>query len=266
MENFVVLGEDNAETAPTGFTNTDAGPAITASRGGGASTAQVASPGGGVVARHANRPGGLFTSGLPGPGVLTSTLAVVGLGQHGGGFFFQGDDTPDSVAGPAAGVTALGTTRPGGVFTSGLPWMTGPVTQTLAVIGLGRDGGGLFFQGDDAAALPDPRPTSGLHGVSADPQGAGVVAEHTLQEGEALRVIGRASFVTASGKAVVPKGQRKVTVTGVPLSDDAIVLATTQAPMPAVAGVTLDLDADSFVINLAGKVTKATPVGWLVVN
>lgn len=96
--------------------------------------------------------------------------------------------------------------------------------------------------------------------------GAGVLAENP-SGGPALQVNGRASF-SRSGLVTVPAHTRSVTVTGVALSTQSMVLATLQAHVGnlSIAAAVPNPSASSFALFLTATPRAPTTVAWLVID
>jgi hypothetical protein len=115
---------------------------------------------------------------------------------------------------------------------------------------------------------------SGGHGVFGDShRGTGVYASssegtgmHASSEnGTALKVTGRASF-SNSGVAMVPGGEKTMTVPVDGMTPASIVLATIQAPQAGIAIEGAQAGTESFVLTLSGPATGDLPVGWFVIG
>jgi hypothetical protein len=105
----------------------------------------------------------------------------------------------------------------------------------------------------------------GVRGTSIT--GVGVHASVDDEAGIALQVQGRATF-SRSGRAVIPAHTTTVTVPGVTLTAQSLVLATVQqvAGGAAVRAAVPDVTGGSIQILLQKAVSVATVVGWFVVN
>jgi hypothetical protein len=111
----------------------------------------------------------------------------------------------------------------------------------------------------------------GLIGVKGTGQGGGSIGVYAgnagVTPGTALKVDGVASF-SRSGKAIVVAGTKSVTVTGIPLSAESLVLALAQQIRGGrfVKSAVTDPANSQFVINLNKAPVVNVVVAWFVVN
>jgi hypothetical protein len=133
------------------------------------------------------------------------------------------------------------------------------------VAGYGGANGGTGVLGAGAGQSPDP-PGNGIHGLTSDARGAGVIAENTAG-GTALRAIGTAKF-SRSGKLTIRAGSSEVTKTGVPLTAASLILATLQQNVSGVyvQAAVPNVSGSSFSIHLNKAVSASINVAWFIVN
>jgi hypothetical protein len=141
------------------------------------------------------------------------------------------------------------------------------------VYGTSMAGVGVYGAATSGVGVEGSGPTgvlgvgkSGVHGLSGDPAGVGLLAENT-GGGKALNVVGIAAF-TRSGVATVRAGHATVT-TSLHLNAASFVLATIQGNVAGVyvQGVTIvGGPSGSFTIHLNKPVAANTKVAWFVVN
>jgi hypothetical protein len=224
----VVLGATNVAQEQTSIVRDNAG--------GPALHASCSTDGGAIHGENTGQDG----YGVSGTCTGSSGIGALGLGGRTG------------VYGSGAGSDSTGVYGIGdgeGVFGTG--YVTGVHGRTLTVVGTG-----VYGESTDVGV--------GVKGTSAT--GVGVHAS-AGSAGIALQVQGRATF-SRSGRAVVRERSTEVTVPGVDLTADSLVLATVQqaAGGAAVRAAVPDAGSASIRILLHKAVSMDTVVGWFVVN
>lgn len=207
-----------------------------------AGTAVYGEETGGGTGVHGQAPRGL---GVRGTGYGTG---VVGDAAHARGFGVQGYNRH----GLNGGYGVFGFARTG-------VWGDG----TIGVIGRGVVDHGIGVEGDGLG-----EGGIGVFGAtSANSGGVGVYATAPNPGSTALQVQGSAVF-SSSGRATVPAGSDRITVTGPTVGPASTVLATVQQDKPGVAvrAAVPDPAAGSFTILLTQASTTETAVAWFVMN
>jgi hypothetical protein len=98
--------------------------------------------------------------------------------------------------------------------------------------------------------------------------GVGVWTSTEPHKGTALQVEGRATF-SRSGRAMVPAGATSVTVTGVDLTPESLVLATLQQDLGSrvfVRAAVPSVASGSFKLYLSRAAAVAAPVAWFILG
>jgi hypothetical protein len=189
--------------------------------------------------------------------ILGENLSVDGYGMRG-------------VCQGSSGIGVLGLGGQTGVYASGAdPGSTGlyGIAEQDGVFGTGNANGvhgkGLTVV---STGVFGENTGNGTGVLGSTIMGTGVHAAADDEAGTALKVEGKATF-TRSGKAIVPSGSSSVTVSGVSLTAQSLVLATVQVDNGAsVNSAVPNAGGSSFTINLTKKISAATPVAWFVVN
>jgi len=133
----------------------------------------------------------------------------------------------------------------------------------IGVVGRGVTEYGIGVEGDATG-----EGGIGVFGATlANAGGVGVYATAPKAGSAALQVQGSAVFSSA-GRAVVPAGDDRITVTGPALGATSLVLATVQEDKPGVAvrAAVPDVTAGSFTVFLTQTSTTETAVAWFVIN
>jgi hypothetical protein len=251
----VLLGRDNTETAPTTIRNLKAdtvGLRVTAT---GASSTAVEALSPNVAVRGEGEQGtGVWGVSESGDGVVGQSFfaaGVHGISSHGFGVVGDGE--------LLAGVS--GNSR----FSSGVIGAN-VATDKPAVQGWAQNGS-TGVQGFSAAgdATAPTSANTGVHGVCDAPDGIGVLAQRA--QGTALRVDGRAVF-RRSGVLVIPARAKSATMTGIPLTDASLVLATLRQHQVGlhVEAAVPDPATDSFTVYLNRRARRDVQVAWFIVN
>ncbi|MFL5799706.1 MAG: hypothetical protein ACJ77A_17465 [Actinomycetota bacterium] len=130
----------------------------------------------------------------------------------------------------------------------------------IGVSGTTSDNTGSGVFGENNAATNSGG--SGVVGIAAHNIGVSAISSN----GTALAVTGVAIF-TRSGRATVPAGINKVTVSNIKLSKGSMILATVQqAGRPAVKAAVPNVATNRFTIYLAKAPTKPVRVAWFVLS
>ncbi len=124
---------------------------------------------------------------------------------------------------------------------------------------------GLNALGGQIAVYAVSDAGKGVHALTYD--GVAISAATAVDAGTALQVDGRAAFKW-SGRAVVPAGARSVTVTGVPLTAESLVLATLQQRRDDthVEAAVPDPVGARFTVSLNRRTSRNLTIAWFVIN
>ncbi len=242
------------------------GPALVAASGPAAINVSATSTwtGGGNAGVAGMSDAGTGVRGVSGPAAMSTTTTstmkagVLGLSESGTGVI--------GLSGPKVVDTSL---------SPSLPFSAGVVGQSDAGLGLiGLSGPQALGSGTVTTTVPTQAGVaghselgSGVHGVSLDPNGAGVVAEHG-GDGLALDVVGRTRLSSSGcGQLTIKSKQHQVNDTRI-VAESVVVVTFLDKPSPGglrVSYVEL-LPGTGFIIHLKGKPRTALPFAYLIID
>jgi hypothetical protein len=204
------------------------------------------------------------------PAVLSRREAIIGaLALAAGalvasrpGTALAANSDPITVAGLMVGNGATQVWRTSNQF------LSGGTNYSIAVLNGTNISSTVHYGVDGIALTGAPNGSAGLHGTAGTAAQFGVLAEHGIAEGAALRVNGVAQF-SRSGKATISKGHSSRTVSGLSnITADSIILVTLQGSPGTGNHVrwAKRLSGTSFQVMLTKAAAVNVTFGWLILN